>query len=128
MALLGEGLLRLVDRCLQGGGAGGDRHVVEQRFERRPSVLLGVMGAFRENDVAGEGAEALRVESVERYADDPAFRDEAGAHQVKEARQQLLVGEISGRAKQDDDLRQLGAYPRRYLRHGHPHRRPLIPR
>ena len=50
------------------------------------------------------------------------------ADQVKEAGQQLLVGEVAGRAKQDDDLRQLGAYPRRYLRHGHPHRRPLIPR
>ena len=30
---------------------------------------------------------------------------------MKEAGQQLLVGEIPGRAKQDDDLRQLGADP-----------------
>ena len=36
---------------------------------------------------------------------------------MKEARQQLLVGEIAGRAEQDDDLRQLGADPGRYLRH-----------
>ena len=67
-----------------------------------------------EHGLAGERAEAFRVDRVERYADDPAFRNEAGGHQMKEAGQQLLVGEISGRAKQDDDLRQFGADPDRY--------------
>ena len=117
LGLLGEGLLRPVDRLLQSAGAGRHRDVVEQRFERRPELLLGVMGVLLEHGVAGEGAETLRVDRVERDADDPAFRDEAGAHQVKEAGQQLLVGEIPGRAKQDDDLRQLGADPDRYFRH-----------
>src|ERR1700733_3476788 len=125
LGLLGEGLLSSVDRFLESAGAGRDRHVVEQRFERRPGLLLRVMGVLLEDGLAGESAEALRVERVERYADDPAFRDEAGAHEMKEARQQLFVGEISGRAEQDDDLRQFGAYPRRYLRHCHPHRRPF---
>ncbi len=41
LGLLGEGLLRVLDRLLQGAGAGRDRHVVQHRFERRPSVLLG---------------------------------------------------------------------------------------
>ena len=75
------------------------------------------MSVFLEDHFARESSEAVRVERVERYADDPAFRNEAGAHQVKEAGQQLLVGEIPGRAKQDDDLRQFGADPDRYLRH-----------
>ena len=109
LGLLGEGLLRFVDGLLKGAGASRDRHVVEQRFECRPGVFLGVMGVLLEDGVAREGAKAFRVERVERHADDPAFRDEAGAHQMKKARQQFLVGEISGRAKQNDDLRQLGA-------------------
>ena len=83
-----------------------------------------MMGVLLEDGLAGEGAKPLRVDRVERYADDPALRDEAGAHQVKEAGQQLLVGEIPGRAEQDDDLRQLGADSHRYLRHCHPHPRP----
>ena len=83
-----------------------------------------MMSVFLEDRFAGEGAETFRVDRVQRYADDPAFRNEAGAHQVKEAGQQLLVGEIPGRAKQDDDLRQLRADPDRYLRHCHPHPRP----
>ena len=87
-----------------------------------------MMSVFLEDRFAGEGAETLRVNCVERHANDPALRNEAGAHQVKEAGQQLLVGEIPGRAKQDDDLRQLGADSRRYLRHCHSHPRPLIPR
>ena len=111
LSLLGEGLLRLVDRFREGAWACRDRHVVEQRFERRPGLLLGVMSVFLEDGFAGEGAETLRVDCVERHANDPALRNEAGAHQVKEAGQQLLVGEIPGRAKQDDDLRQLGADP-----------------
>ena len=70
-----------------------------------------MMSVFLEDRFAGEGAETLRVDCVERHANDPALRNEAGANQVKEAGQQLLVGEIPGRAKQDDDLRQLGADP-----------------
>jgi hypothetical protein len=128
LILLGERLLRSVDGLLQGASASRDRHVVEQRFERRPGLLLGVMGVLLEHGVAGEGAEAISVERVERHADDPAFRNEAGGHEMKEARQQFLVGEIPGRAKQDDDLRQLGADPDRYFRHCHPHPRPWIPR
>ena len=58
LGLLGEGLLGSVDGLLERAGAGRDRHVVEQRFERRPGFLLRVMGVFREDGVAGKGAEA----------------------------------------------------------------------
>ena len=121
LRFLGEGLLCSVDRFLQSAGASRDRDVVEQRFERRPGLLFGVVGVLLEHGLARDGAEALGVERIKRYADDSAFRNEAGAHQVKEAGQQLLVGEIPGRAEQDDDLRQLGADSHRYLRHRHPH-------
>ena len=74
-----------------------------------------MMGVLLEYGVAGERAEALCVERVERYADDPALRDEAGVHQVKKAGQELLVSQIAGRAEQDDDLGQLGTNARQVL-------------
>ena len=117
LGLLFESRPRPLDRFLESAGAGRDRHVVERRLERRPSLLLGPVGVLLEHRVASEDAEALDVDRVKRYADDPAFRDEAGADEVKEARQQLLVGEIAGRAEQNHDLRQLRADPGRYLRH-----------
>ena len=40
--LLAKGLLRLLDRLLESSGASRDRHVVEQRLERRPGLLLGL--------------------------------------------------------------------------------------
>ena len=70
-----------------------------------------------EHGGARKRAELFRVDRVKRHADDPAFRDEAGGRQVKEAGQELLVGKIAGRAEQDDDLRYLGADPDRYSRH-----------
>ena len=70
-----------------------------------------------EHGAAREGAELFRVDGVKRHADDPAFRNEAGGDQVKEAGQKLLVGKIAGRAEQDDDLRHLGADPDRYSHH-----------
>ena len=62
-------------------------------------------------------AEAFRVDVVERHADDPAFRNEASGDEMEEARQELPLRQVSGRAEQHDDLRQFRPNPGRYPRH-----------
>ena len=129
LGLLGEGLLRPVDRLLESAGAGRDRHVVEQSLRRpaRPPSW----GRWACCSKTASRARARKPSASSASSDTPMIRHfemKPARHQVKEAGQQLLVGEISGRAKQDDDLRQLGADPDRYSRHCVLRPRPCIPR
>ena len=118
-----EGLLRFFDRRFKSFGAGLQRHVVNRFRKGRPCVFVGLtVGAFK-NRFLGERAKSFRVERAVRHADDPVFRQKAQDGEMEEARQELLVGKIAGRAKQHHDLRQLRADPGRHFRHGALHPR-----
>ena len=119
-ALAREVLLRPVDRRVQRLGPRIERHVIETCGERSPVGRVDFAhGRFVER-LARALAEPVRVERVERDADDAALRNETGARQVIEARQQLAARKIAGRADEHDDLAVLGPDPGRNLRHAIP--------
>ncbi len=108
----------------------GLQHLVPQRLgsRRQGNVVepLGEGGPVRGGDFpryefvdggAGEGAEGLRVEGVQRHADDAAIGNEAGAAEAEHPRQQLAARQVAGRAEQDDHLRMLGPHAGQHLDH-----------
>ena len=107
----------LLDRVLQGARALRQRHIVERRREDGPGAVDRLVRMMPLDRLMGELAKGVRVDVVERHADDAALRDEAGCGEMKEAGQQLALRQIPGRAEQDDDLRHPWTDPWRYLRH-----------
>ena len=117
-ALAVEGLLRLLDRSPERAGAGRHRHVVERLREAPARPPSGACGRGGSN--AASRAMARKPSASIASSDTPMIRHfgmKPAVHEMKEARKQLLVREIAGRAEQDHDLRQLGADPDRHLRH-----------
>ena len=112
-----ERALRLQHRRLEGGGTRGQRHVMQARCKGIP-VGLGHLarGELRER-IARQLAKAVRVQILQRDADDPAVRDEPSTHQMKQPRQQLASGKIARGAHQNHDLGLLRAHTRRYFCH-----------
>ena len=126
-ALFAERPLRPFDGFAQGIGTRLERHVVEQRLEGRREV--GRRGAVRElvERLVDDLAEAVHVEIFEGDADDPAAGDEAFAHEMEEAGQELAARQISRRSEEHDDLRILWADARRVLAQSLPSRRCALP-
>ena len=86
-------------------GTGRERNVVERFGERFPIGFVDLPGRERVDRRSRQRAEALRVEIVERNADDPAAGDKAGTREVEESGQELAATQITRRPDQDDDLR-----------------------
>ena len=78
-----------VDRFLQHAGAGRQRHVIQRGGESLPLGLREFAGQEFFQRFAGNGAETIGVDIVERDANDPATRDEARLDEMKQSRQQL---------------------------------------
>ena len=77
--------------ALDGGlkrlGAGRHRHIVEPFGKIRPFLVLDLAGRELRERIAGQRAEFLGIDIVERYANDAAAGNEARRAQVIEAGQ-----------------------------------------
>ena len=102
-----------VAAALRLGGAGGRGErvavtrvrVEEVPREASPGMLVLDAAAELVDGTAGEDAEGVVVEVVERGADDPvARRQQAGLREAEEAWQELAPGEVAGRPEEDDEV------------------------
>ena len=103
-ALAGQRKLGRLDRVLQGAGAGRHRDVVQDRGEAGPVGLIHLAAGELIERFSGDPTETVRVESVQRDADDPAAGDETGTAQMEQSRQQLALRQVTRGAHQNDDL------------------------
>ena len=104
-ALAGQGSLGRIDRRLQGAGAGRHRDVVQDRGESGPVRLVHLAAGESIERFPGDLAQAVGVELVQRDADDPAARDEAGPDEMEQSRQQLPSRQITRGAHENDNVR-----------------------
>src|SRR5262249_33807623 len=116
--LAGERAFGFLDRLAECVRARVQGHVVEVCREGAP-------GLFRDFDLArgefvdglsGELAEPVRVELVQRDADDPVARDEPGARQMEETGEELASGKVAASPEEHDDVRETRAYAAGNLR------------
>ena len=80
-----ERLFGPLDGSLDTRRTGGERHVVEVGRERAPVRIRHFAAREFVERAARARAKRLDIDLVERHADDPAARNEAGARQVKGA-------------------------------------------
>ena len=117
-ALGAERLLSPLDRRLEGGRAGADRHIVEGLGEGGPIGIHHLAGGELIERLARDRTETVSVEILEGDTDDMAARDEASTAQAEQARQQLARRQIAGGADEHDDLRILRTDAARNSCHG----------
>ncbi len=103
-ALTLEGSLGLLDGRFQGGCASRQRHVVQAAGKGIPVRVRHLARREFIERLPHDFSKALCVEIVEGYADDPAARDEPGACQVAQSRQELAPRQIPRGAHQNHDL------------------------
>ena len=119
-AVAAQLLLRRFDARFEGVRARADRHVVQRLGKGGPVRLIHFSSGELVECLTRDLAKAIAVDLVQRYADDAATGDEAGARQVKQAGQQLARRQVARGTHKDDHLRMLGTNPRRNLTHPSP--------
>ena len=116
-ARLPESALGFLDGRLERGGSRGERHVGQVLCEGVPDRLLHLARCELRDRLVHFLTEARRIEIIQRHADDLAPRDEAGARQMEQTRQQFALGQVAGGAHQHHHLGIFGADPLSHLRH-----------